>query len=82
MVGCVAVDPHVGAAAPVREPDMPPVIIWALGALGAAVAIKWLAREMQRIKAVHREDAATVEVRRPEVRTLVQDPVTGVYRPK
>jgi hypothetical protein len=65
------------------EPDMPPVIIWALGALGAAVAIKWFAREARRINAVlHPEDAATAEVRQPEVRNLVQDPVSGVYRPQ
>jgi hypothetical protein len=62
---------------------MPPVIIWALGALGAAVAIKWLAREAQRINGVRRPpDVAAAEVRKPEVGTLVQDPVSGVYRPQ
>jgi hypothetical protein len=62
---------------------MPPVIIWALGAFGAAVAVKWLAREARRISArLHPQDAARAEVRQPEVRTLEQDPVTGVYRPK
>jgi hypothetical protein len=59
---------------------MPPAIIWALGAFGALVAARWLAREAQRINALlHPEDAAPAEA---EVRTLEQDPVTGIYRPR
>ena len=59
---------------------MPPAIFWALGAFGAMVAARWLAREARRISArLHPEDAAPMEA---EIRTLEQDPVTGVYRPK
>jgi len=70
-----------GAAEPtVVEPDMPPAIIWAFGAFGALVAARWLAREAKRINALlHPEDGASDE---DEVRTLEQDPVTGIYRPK
>ena len=31
---------------------MPPLIVWALGAVGAAVLVKWLARETRRIDTV------------------------------
>jgi len=62
------------------EPDMPPAIILALGAFGAMVAVKWLARGARRIVSrQHADDAGPVEA---EVHTLVQDPVTGIYRPK
>jgi hypothetical protein len=64
----------------ITEPDMPPAIIWALGVFGAMVAARWLAREAQRINSrLHPEDAVATEA---EVRTLEQDPVTGIYRPK
>lgn len=70
-------------AASLTEFDMPPVIVWALGAFGAAVAVKWLAREARRISAAPQsQDAARAEVRQPEIPTLEQDPVTGIYRPK
>jgi hypothetical protein len=60
---------------------MPPVIILAVGAFGAGVAIRWLAREARRIHAeLYPQDRG--ELRDAEVRTLVQDPVTGIYRPK
>jgi hypothetical protein len=60
---------------------MPPVIILALGAFGAGVAIRWIAREARRLHAeLHRHESG--ELGDEEVRTLVQDPVTGIYRPK
>jgi hypothetical protein len=63
---------------------MPPVIIWALGAIGALVVGRWLAREAQRIQAgLRARDAEPVDATgREEVRTLERDPVTGIYRPK
>jgi hypothetical protein len=62
---------------------MPPVILWALGALGAAVVVRLLVREGRRINAeLHPDNRASVDARHAEVRNLVQDPVTGIYRPK
>jgi len=62
---------------------MPPLIVWALGAVGAAVLVKWLARETRRINAeLHPENSVPMGGGRDEVRTLEQDPATGIYRPK
>ena len=63
---------------------MPPVIVWALGAIGALVVGRWLAREAYRIQAgLRARDAKPVDATgREEVRTLERDPVTGIYRPK
>jgi hypothetical protein len=61
---------------------MPPLIVWALSAVGAAVIARWVAREARRINAeLHPHTRATMDGRE-DVRPLVQDPVTGVYRPK
>jgi hypothetical protein len=61
---------------------MPPVILWMLGAVGAAAAGRWLYREAQRINAeLHPAEPATAD-ERATARTLVRDPQTGVYRPK
>jgi hypothetical protein len=62
---------------------MPPLIFWALGAVGAFVVAKWVAREAKRIgEAVDQQHRAATDRSKEEVRPLVQDPVTGVYRPK
>ena len=61
---------------------MPPVIVWALGAIGALVVGRWLAREAQRIQAGLRAREPGDAAAREEVRTLERDPVTGIYRPK
>jgi hypothetical protein len=59
---------------------MPPVILWAIGALGAAVAGRWLYREARRVNAeLHPEQRPANEV---EMGKLERDPKTGVYRPK
>jgi len=59
---------------------MPPVIIAALGAFGAAALVKLLARESRRVNeeldTVRGEAAA--DAPRP---TLRRDPRTGEYRP-
>ena len=61
---------------------MPPVILWMLGALGAAAAGRWLMREARRVNAeLHPEHAAPVD-ERASLRKLERDPATGVYRPK
>jgi hypothetical protein len=59
---------------------MPPLILWALGAVGAAVAGRWFYREAQRINAeLHPEQQPVDEL---PARKLERDPATGVYRPK
>ena len=60
---------------------MPPLILWALGAVGAAFAGRWFYKEAQRVNAeLH------PEVKSPDgseaVHELERDPKTGVYRPK
>ena len=60
---------------------MPPVILFALGVLGAAAAARWIYRESVRINAeLHPADAAQVNENGPV--PLTRDPRTGVYRPK
>jgi len=60
---------------------MPPVIIWMLGALGAAIVGRLVYRESRRVNAeLHPERAAPVD-ERAAARKLVRDPQTGVYRP-
>jgi hypothetical protein len=63
---------------------MPPLIVWALGALGAIVAGRWIANEARRRSAELRARQAEGVGRgeREQPRTLERDPLTGVYRPK
>ena len=58
---------------------MPPLILWALGAVGAAVAGRWLYRESQRVNAELHPEQPVEEV---PAHKLERDPATGVYRPK
>ncbi len=63
---------------------IPPMIAWAVGAIGAVVASKLLAREWRRINdELDDRERATRDARAAKVRvgTLRRDPVTGVYRP-
>ncbi len=61
---------------------MPPVILWALGAIGAALVGRVLFHEAQRVNAeLHPEPAPPAE-ERETARKLERDPSTGVYRPK
>jgi hypothetical protein len=64
---------------------MPPLIVWALGAVGAAVLVKRAAKELRRVNAAFRGqggppggDAAELET----IPRLERDPATGIYRPK
>jgi hypothetical protein len=59
---------------------MPPVILFALGVVGAAAAARWLYRESLRINAELHPEPATVTEQEP-IR-LERDPNTGVYRPR
>ena len=63
---------------------MPPLIVWALGALGAMVIGRWVANEARRrsaeLRARHTEAGGRAE--RDQAATLERDPVTGIYRPK
>jgi hypothetical protein len=62
---------------------MPPLILWALGAVGAAVAGRWLYREARRVNAeLHSDEPPTPVDERASARKLERDPRTGVYRPK
>lgn len=60
---------------------MPPLILWALGAVGAAVAGRLLYNEVRRVNAeLHPEPHPPVDER--PMRKLERDPKTGIYRPK
>jgi hypothetical protein len=60
---------------------MPPLILWALGAAGAAIVGRALFRESQRINAeLHPEPRPASE--RDSAPKLERDPKTGVYRPR
>jgi hypothetical protein len=61
---------------------MPPLIVLALGAIGAVMIGRWFAREARRISSDIERERAAMEAGGEQARTLVQDPVTGVYRPK
>lgn len=61
---------------------MPPVIVLALGAVGAAALVKLLAKESRRVNAeldaTRRADEANLPTGRGK---LQRDPATGEYRP-
>jgi hypothetical protein len=63
---------------------MPPLIVWAVGALGGAAVVRWALREARRINSeleqAHLAQAAEA-AHRGQVQTLRRDPRTGVYRP-
>jgi len=62
---------------------MPPLILWALGAVGAAFAGRWMYKEAQRVNAeLHPGDEAKTVDEHEAVGKLERDPETGVYRPK
>jgi hypothetical protein len=60
---------------------MPPLILWALGAAGAAIVGRVLYRESRRVNAeLHPEPEAANQ--QQTARKLERDPATGIYRPK
>jgi hypothetical protein len=63
---------------------MPPVFAFTLGLMGAAVLVRWCARETHRVNAELdniRGTAAAEPVDRGALPTLKRDPRTGEYRP-
>lgn len=64
---------------------MPPVILWAIGLVGAMMLGKWISRETTRVNdELHpREgDPAPVQAESEGSTRLVRDPNTGEYRPE
>jgi len=62
---------------------IPPLVIWALGAVGAAALARFVKNEWRRVNAeLHPREKATSSDRfdRDRLPTLKRDPVTGVYR--
>jgi hypothetical protein len=59
---------------------MPPLIVWALGVVGAVALARLIAREARRINAVLHPRAPVPSG--DEAIRLERDPETGVYRPK
>jgi hypothetical protein len=60
---------------------VPPLILWILGAAGAALAGRWLYRESQRVNAELHPEPKPVDDRQAAPK-LERDPNTGIYRPK
>ncbi len=63
---------------------MPPLIVFALGVMGAAVVVRWCAREVQRVNTELddvRAKAAVEPLDRTTLPKLKPDPKTGEYRP-
>jgi hypothetical protein len=63
---------------------MPPLIVFALGVMGAAVVVRWCAREVRRVSAELDEVRANPLGDAPDrdaLPKLKRDPVTGEYRP-
>lgn len=59
---------------------MPPLIVWALGVVGAMALARLIVREARRINAeLHPATPAAAD---GDPVTLQRDPKTGVYRPK
>jgi hypothetical protein len=63
---------------------MPPFIVFALGVMGAAVVVRWCAREVRRVNAELddvRAKASVEPLDRTTLPKLKPDPKTGEYRP-
>lgn len=60
---------------------IPPLVKWTLGALGAAVAVHWVVKEVRRVNEELDQAKARVRVSdRKAYPTLRRDPHTGEYR--
>jgi hypothetical protein len=63
---------------------MPPLVVFALGVVGAAVLARWCVKEVQRVNAELDEMRAKAAVEpqdRSAMPKLKPDPKTGEYRP-
>lgn len=65
-------------------PLLPPLFVWALGAMGAAAAAKVAVQEWRRVNAEldKVKNAAVAPPESEAVTELRRDPETGVYRPR
>jgi len=61
---------------------MPPLIVWALGAVGAVVVGRWIGERARRRDAELRSRDKAAGAAREQGPRLERDPVTGIYRPK
>ena len=62
---------------------IPPLIGWALGALGAAMIAKVVAREWRRINdELHPSEPLAEPTARENIPVRRRDPTSGVYRPE
>lgn len=60
---------------------MPPVVIWAMGAVGAAVVVKFVMKEVRRVNAeLDEARAAAAGAKGGSHPTLRRDPASGEYR--
>lgn len=60
---------------------IPPLVKWTLAALGGAMAIHWVVREVRRANEELNRQRAPVRIKRKEhLPTLRRDPTTGEYR--
>jgi hypothetical protein len=63
---------------------MPPLIVFALGVMGAAVVVRWCVKEVHRVNSELDEMRAKASVEpmdRDALPKLKRDPKTGEYRP-
>jgi hypothetical protein len=60
---------------------MPPAFLWALGAIGAALAAKLLADAGRKANRDLEEVRASKNEERAKIPTLQRDPESGRYRP-
>jgi hypothetical protein len=62
---------------------IPPILGWALGAVGAALATKLLVSEWRRVNdELHPAEPVREKAPRETIKVLRPDPVSGVYRPE
>ena len=60
---------------------IPPLVKWTLGAIGAAVVVHWVVKEVRRVNEELEQAKARVRVTDRKVYpTLRRDPRTGEYR--
>lgn len=63
---------------------MPPLVVFALGVVGATVLVRWCVKEVQRVNTEldeMRAKAAVEPADRAAMPKLKADPKTGEYRP-
>jgi hypothetical protein len=62
---------------------LPPLVGWALGALGAAVVTRLVLKEWHRVNGeLHPNERMAKTPAREPIPTLRRDPSSGVYRPE